>query len=130
MQLTGLLWGSKLLSKVEFPHAEILGPEARPNAIKDLIARHGSVFIKPIFKGGVGKKGKSGLIGRASDITSALKEKERLYFIEHRFGNTVAKADGVTFEGAVPAKYEVYFSITDSTVYRAPTLAVSHCGGV
>jgi len=130
MQLTGLLWGSKLLSKVEFPHAEILGPEASTDEIKDLIARHGSVFIKPIFKGGVGKKGKSGLIGRASDITSALKEKERLYFIEHVHGTSCAKADGVTFEGAVPAEHEVYFSIADSTVYRAPTMTISHCGGV
>src|SRR3990172_7412791 len=130
MQLTGLLWGSKLLSKVEFPHAEILGPEASTDEIKDLIARHGSVFIKPIFKGGVGKKGKSGLIGRASDITSALKEKERLYFIEHVHGTSCAKADGVTFEGAVPAEHVVYFSIADSTVYRAPTMTISHCGGV
>jgi len=130
MQLTGLLWGQKLLKKIEFPVAEVLGPEASVDEIKDLIKRCGEVFIKPIFKGGVGKKGKSGLIGRASDITEALKHKERLYFSEHRFGNTVAKADGVTFEGAVPAKYEVYFSITDSTVYRAPTMAVSHCGGV
>ena len=28
MQLTGLLWGGKLLEKVEFPIAEVLGPEA------------------------------------------------------------------------------------------------------
>jgi hypothetical protein len=54
--------------------------------------------------GGVGKKGKSGLIGRASDLKTALEEKERLYFVEHRVGNTVAKANGVTFEGVVPAE--------------------------
>lgn len=44
-----------------------------------LIDRHGSVFIKPVFKGGVGKKGKAGLLGRAKDLKTALKEKERLY---------------------------------------------------
>ena len=107
MQLTGLLWGSKLLKPVEFPCADVLGPEASVDEIKDLIKKKGQVFIKPIFKGGVGKKGKSGLIGRASDIATALKEKERLYFAEHPAG--AGKADGVTFEGGVPAKNEVYF---------------------
>src|SRR4030066_1718513 len=113
MQLTGLYWGHKLLRKVEYPHAEILGPEASVDEIKALIKKCGQVFIKPIFKGGVGKKGKSGLIGRASDIAAALKEKERLYFIEHKTGNNTAKADGVTFEGGVPAKHEGFFSISE-----------------
>ena len=130
MQLTGLLWGGKLLKRVDFPSAEVLGPEASVDEIKDLIARKGEIFIKPIFKGGVGKKGKSGLIGRAKDIATALKEKERLYFVEHTHGNTYAKADGVTFEGGVPAKHEVYFSLTDSTVFRAPTMTITHHGGV
>jgi len=130
MQLTGLLWGSKLLKRVEFQYAEVLGPEASVDEIKDLIKRKGQVFIKPIFKGGVGKKGKSGLIGRASDIAAALKEKERLYFIEHKTGNNTAKADGVTFEGGVPAKHEVYFSISESTVFRAPIMTITHHGGV
>lgn len=130
MQLTGLLWGRKLLSRVEYPAAEVLGPEASTDEIKDLIKRCGSVFIKPIFKGGVGKKGKSGLIGRASDIATALKEKERLYFVEHVHGTTRAKADGVTFEGCVPAEHEVYFSISDSTLYRAPVMTITHHGGV
>lgn len=130
MQLTGLLWGSKLLKYVDFPCAEVLGPEASVDEIKALIARHGEVFIKPIFKGGVGKKGKSGLIGRAKDIETALREKERLYFVEHTDGIHRVKADGVTFEGGVPAKYEVYFSITESTVYRTSTMTITHYGGV
>src|SRR3990170_3032960 len=100
MQLTGLYWGQKLLKKVEFPVAEVLGPEASVDEIKELIKKCGEVFIKPVFKGGVGKKGKAGLIGRAKDITAALQHKERLYFVEHKFGNSVAKADGVTFAGA------------------------------
>ena len=128
MQLTGLLWGRKLLKRVEFPCAEVLGPEASVDEIKDLIKRKGQVFIKPVFKGGVGKKGKSGLIGKATDIATALKEKERLYFATHPAGT--AKADGVTFEGGVPANHEVYFSISESTVFRAPTMTITHHGGV
>ncbi|HYN11268.1 MAG TPA: ATP citrate lyase citrate-binding domain-containing protein [Burkholderiales bacterium] len=130
MQLTGMLHGSKLLQFVDFPSAEVLGPEASEDDIKGLIERRGSVFVKPIFKGGVGKKGKSGLIGRASDLKTALQEKERLYFVEHRVGNVVSKAQGVTFEGAVPAEHEVYFAISDSTRFRAPTITLTHKGGI
>ena len=130
MQLTGMLHGSKLLQFVDFPAAKVLGPEASEDEIGALIESHGSVFGKPIFKGGVGKKGKSGLIGRAPDLKSALQEKERLYFVEHRVGNVVSKAQGVTFEGAVPAEHEVYFAISDSTRFRAPTITLTHMGGV
>ena len=113
MQVTGMLHGGRMLRFVGFPASEVLGPDASEDEIKALIERHGSVFIKPVFKGGVGKKGKAGLMGRATDLKTALKEKERLYFVEHRHGNQFAKANGVTFEGAVPAEHEVYFSITD-----------------
>jgi succinyl-CoA synthetase beta subunit len=130
MQVTGMLYGSKLLQFVGFPTSEVLGPSASEEEIKALIDRHGMVFIKPVFKGGVGKKGKAGLVGRAKDLKTALKEKERLYFVEHRHGNQVAKANGVTFEGAVPAEHEVYFAITDSTHFRAPTMTLTHHGGV
>jgi succinyl-CoA synthetase beta subunit len=119
-----------MLRFVGFPTSEVLGPDASEDEIKTLIDQHGEVIIKPVFKGGVGKKGKAGLIGRARDLKSALKEKERLYFVEHCHGNQVAKANGVTFEGAVPAKHEVYFSITDSTHFRAPTMTLSHHGGM
>src|SRR4051794_722798 len=130
MQVTGMLHGAKLLQFAGFPTSEVLGPAASEGEIKDLIARHGSVFVKPVFKGGVGKKGKAGLLGRAKDLQTALKEKERLYFAEHRVGNNLYKANGVTFEGAVPAEHEVYFSISDSTRFRAPTMTLTHHGGV
>lgn len=130
MEVTGMLEGAKLLRHVGFPASEVLGPDASEGRIQDLIDRHGEILIKPLFKGGVGKKGKAGLIGFARDLKTALKEKERLYFVEHRHGNTVAKANGVTFEGAVPASHEVYFSISDSTDFRAPTMTLSHRGGV
>jgi len=130
MQITGMLWGSKLLNYVSFPTSEVLGPEAKTDQIKDMIDRCGSIFVKPIFKGGIGKKGKAGLIGKASDLATAMKEKERLYFVEHWHGNSLAKAEGVTFESAIPAKYEIYVSISDSTRFRAPTLTITHHGGM
>ncbi len=130
MQISGMLHGTRLLRHVAFPAAEILGPEAGEDDIQGLIDRHGSIFIKPIFKGGIGKKGKSGLVGQAADLKTALSEKERLYFSKHEVDGTVAKAQGVTFEGAVPAEHEVYFSITDSTIFRAPTMTLTHMGGV
>ncbi|MBR8257571.1 ATP citrate lyase citrate-binding domain-containing protein [Burkholderia ambifaria] len=130
MQITGMLHGARLLEFVGFPTSEILGPDASEEEIKTLIERHGEVFIKPVFKGGVGKKGKAGLLGRAKDLQTALIEKERLYFAEHEAGSVKAKANGVTFESAVPAVHEIYFSITDSTNFRAPTMTLSHKGGM
>jgi succinyl-CoA synthetase beta subunit len=130
MQITGMLHGAALLRLVDFPTAEVLGPDASEDAIADLIRRHGQVFVKPVFRGGVGKKGKSGLIGRATTLEQALAQKERLYFAEHRHGNAAAKANGVTFEGGVPAEHEVYFSITDDTRFRAPAMTLTHRGGV
>ncbi|MCH7499593.1 MAG: carboxylate--amine ligase, partial [Nitrospinae bacterium] len=130
MQITGMLWGRKLLDLVEFPRSDVCGPEASVDEIKEMIQKHKQVFIKPVFKGGVGKKGKSGLIGRADNITDVLKEKERLYFATHQDGNRLVKSNGVTFEGGVPAEHEVYFSITDNTLYRAPAMTITHHGGV
>jgi succinyl-CoA synthetase beta subunit len=130
MQITGMLQGAKLLNYVGYPTAEVLGPEASTDEIQALIVKCGEVFIKPVFKGGVGKKAKAGLIGRAKDLETALREKERLYFVAHEYGNAVVKAQGVTFEGAVPAEHEIYFSITDSTRFRAPTVTITHHGGV
>jgi succinyl-CoA synthetase beta subunit len=115
MQITGMLWGRKLLDLVEFPRSEVLGPEASVDEIKGMIKKHKQLFIKPFFKGGVGKKGKSGLIGRVDNLQDALKEKERLYFAT---------------QGGVPADHEIYFSITDSTVYRTPCMTITHHGGV
>jgi len=130
MQVTGMLYGARMLRFVGFPTAEVLGPDASEEEIKALIDKHGMIFIKPVFKGGVGKKGKAGLLGRATDLKTALREKERLYFVEHRHGNQTAKANGVTYEGAVPAEHEVYFSISDSTHFRAPTMTLTHHGGM
>jgi succinyl-CoA synthetase beta subunit len=125
-----MLHGAELLQFAGFGAAEVLGPDASEEQIKALIEKHGSVLVKPVFKGGIGKKGKAGLVARASDLKTALREKERLYFAEHRVGDLTAKANGVTFEGMVPAEHEVYFSIADSTKFRAPTMTLTHHGGV
>ena len=130
MNITGMLHGARLLQLAGFPTTEILGPDASEAEIKAMIARYGQVFIKPVFRGGVGKKGKAGLIGRATDLKTALAEKERLYFVEHRHGNQFAKSNGVTFEAGVPAEHEVYFSLTDNTHFRAPTMTLTHHGGM
>ena len=107
MQITGMLHGARLLHFVGFPATEVLGPAASEEDIKALIDKYGLVFIKPVFKGGIGKKGKAGLLGRASDLKTALAEKERLYFAEHQVGHVKAKANGLTFEAGVPATHEV-----------------------
>jgi succinyl-CoA synthetase beta subunit len=130
MQITGMLHGSRLLEFAGFPATEVLGPDASEEAIKAMIDKHGLVFVKPVFKGGIGKKGKAGLLGRATDLQTALAEKERLYFAEHKVGHVRAKANGVTFEAGVPAEHEVYFSITDSTHFRAPMMTLTHKGGM
>ncbi|TDJ60222.1 MAG: carboxylate--amine ligase [Nitrospina sp.] len=130
MQITGMLWGRKLLDLVEFPRSDVRGPEISVDEIKKMIEKHGEIFIKPVFKGGVGKKGKSGLIGRVNNLADALKEKERLYFAKHQVGDTISKSDGVTFEGGVPADHEIYFSISDNTEFRAPAMTITHHGGV
>ena len=83
MQITGMLHGARLLDSRAFPPPRCSGPAASEEEIKALIDKHGLVFIKPVFKGGIGKKGKAGLLGRANDLKTALAEKERLYFAEH-----------------------------------------------
>jgi hypothetical protein len=103
MQLNGMLQGSKLLGHVDFPASEVLGPDASEDAIQDLIARHRLIFIKPVFRGGVGKKGKAGLIGKSTDLRTARTEKERLYFAErHRnvIGETTQSGQLSSFQAS------------------------------
>ncbi len=125
-----MFWGAEILPFVDFPCSEVLGPDATPREIRELISRHGEIFIKPIFKGGVGKKGKAGLLGRATTVEHALEEKERLYFVSHQQGYEKIHSEGVSYEGSVPAEHEVYFCITDYTRFRAPTMILTHRGGV
>jgi hypothetical protein len=91
MQITGMLYGSKLLHHVDSPATEVHGSGASEDDIQRPLDRHKLIFIKPVFKGRVGKKGKLGLIGKATDLKTALAEKERLYFAEHRHGNATPR---------------------------------------
>lgn len=130
MNITGMKYGARLLKHVGFQCPEVLGGDASTQELRDMLERHRQVFVKPSFSGTVGKKGKAGLVGRARTLQEASAEKERLYFAVHRAGNVEAKANGVTFEAAIPAEHEIYFSLSDSTVYRAPTMTLTHLGGV
>ena len=68
MQVTGMLHGARRLQFVGFPTTEVLGPDASEEEIRALIDKHRMGFITPVFKGGAGKKGKAGLIGKATDL--------------------------------------------------------------
>ena len=72
MLLTGMLFGARLLDHVGFPTPEVLGPAATEDEIQALIERHGVIFVKPVFRGGVGRKGKAGLLGEARDLESGV----------------------------------------------------------
>ncbi len=130
MQLTGLKYGKKLLNQVEFPVAQILDENASVEEIKKLIAKRGKIVVKPCFMGGVGKKGKAGLIKIVDHVTDALAAKRELFFAKHHNGNQIVHANGVTFEEFIPSEVEVYFNITASTTYRKPTFTITPFGGV
>ena len=103
MQLAGLLHGAhRCCGTWIFPSPRWWVPTRAKTRSAISSRRHGQVFVKPPFKGGVGKKGKSGLVGRARDLRGALAEKERRYFAEHRHGNVSAKANGVRSKAACP----------------------------
>ncbi len=130
MQLTGLRVGSRRLALVDFPFAETLGPDASDEALQDLLDRHGKVLVKPVFHGGVGKKGKAGLVRVVDNLRDALAARKELYFATHRNGARIVTANGVSFEAFVPSEIEVYFSIDASTAARAPVFTISPRGGV
>lgn len=130
MQLSGLRYGSKLLELVEFPVAEFHTGGVSNDAIQQMLTKYGKIVVKPSFSGGVGKKGKAGLIKIVSNLTDALQAKEELYFATHRYGSKTVKANGVTFEAFIPSELEVYFSIAASTHYRKPIFTITPFGGV
>jgi len=129
MNISGMLHGAGLLKIVDFPTSEVLGPEASDHEIHSLIEKCGSVFVKPIFRGGVGKKGKSGLLGRAKDLKSALAEKERLYFAEHRSGNAVYKSRGSLSKAPFQLNTRYIFRSLIRPATRA-VMTLTHHGGM
>jgi succinyl-CoA synthetase beta subunit len=130
VQLSGLRFGSRLLSLVDFPFAESLGDGASDEELQAFLERHGRVVVKPVFYGGVGKKGKAGLVRIVDTLQDALAAKKELYFATHRHGARTVTANGVSFEAYVPSEVEVYFSIDASTATRSPVFTISPRGGV
>jgi succinyl-CoA synthetase beta subunit len=130
VQLSGLRFGSRLLSLVDFPFAESLGPNASNEEIQEFLDRHGKAVVKPVFHGGVGKKGKAGLIRVVDTLRDALAARKELYFATHRHGSRIVTADGVSFEAFIASEIEVYFSIDASTSSRGPVFTISPRGGM
>ncbi|MDH5717763.1 MAG: carboxylate--amine ligase [Spirochaetia bacterium] len=131
MQLTGLKYGKKILDMVEFPVASMLDEEASHDEIKKLIDAHGGkCVVKPVFQGGVGKKGKAGLVRIVSSVFEAIEAKKDLFFAKHSTAGRTVQANGVTFEGFIPSDAEIYVSITSSTILRAPVMTIIVEGGV
>ncbi|MDH5721472.1 MAG: carboxylate--amine ligase [Spirochaetia bacterium] len=131
MQLTGMKHGRRILEMVEFPVAATLDEEASHDEISKLIKDHGGkCVVKPVFQGGVGKKGKAGLVRIVSSVFEAVEAKKDLFFAKLQSPGGTVQANGVTFEGFVPSEAEIYVSITSSTILRQPVMTIIVEGGV
>jgi succinyl-CoA synthetase beta subunit len=130
MQISGLRYGSRLLDLVEFPYPKFLLGSATREEVQSMIDAKGKIVVKPLFSGGVGKKGKAGLVKIAKSYDEAMIAKEALYFAQHKYGSKIVRANGVTFEEFVDSEIELYFSITDSTAERKPIFTITPHGGV
>lgn len=130
MQITGMKFGQGLLKLADFPVPEVLDSDATLDQVEQLIRKQGKCVVKPVFYGGVGKKGKAGLVKIVSTGLEAMEAKRKLYFAEHTFHNHPITANGVTFEEFIPSSYEIYFSLSVSTVTRKVNFTLTHHGGV
>ncbi len=130
MQISGLKYGARILDLIEFPYAPFLTADATKEQIQQLLNQHRKLVVKPFFSGGVGKKGKAGLVRIVDNLVDALQAKKELYFASHQYGSKTVTASGVTFEAFVPSEIEVYFSIAASTTFRKPIFTLSPFGGV
>jgi len=130
MQITGMKFGRALLQLADFPIPKILDSDATLEQVEELLGKEGKCVVKPVFYGGVGKKGKAGLVKIASSALEAMAAKRKLYFAEHTFHNREIQANGVTFEEFIPSSYEVYFNLSVSTITRKVNFTLTHHGGV
>ncbi len=131
MQITGMKFGHQLLKLVDFPVAETLRASASLDEVSELIQRHGGrCVVKPVFLGGIGKKGKAGLVRIVENAYEAMVAKKELYFAIHEQGNRRVQANGVTFEGFIPSDIEIYVNISASTQHRSPVMTLTTEGGV
>jgi succinyl-CoA synthetase beta subunit len=130
MQIAGLRYGAQLLNLVEFPVAQCLDGGATRDEVQHMLDQCGKIVVKPVFYGGVGKKGKAGLVRIVDNLTDAMRAKEELYFAKHQYGSKTVRANGVTFEEFIPSEIEAYFSIDASTVERKSVFTISPFGGM
>ncbi len=130
MRLTGMKYGAPILKLADFPIPDVLDADATVDQIERLIKKRGKCVVKPIFYGGVGKKGKAGLVKIVSNASEALNAKQKLYFAEHTFHNERIQAHGVTYEEFIPSSYEIYFNLAVSTITRRVNFTITHHGGV
>ena len=75
MQITGMKYGSPVLQLANFPIPQILTSGATMDAVENLIGKRGKCVVKPVFYGGVGKKGKAGLVRIVSSAIDAGEKK-------------------------------------------------------
>ncbi len=130
MQITGMKFGASLLELADFPIPKILDSSATLEDIELLMSKENKCVVKPVFYGGVGKKGKAGLVKIVKTPLEAMEAKKKLYFAEHTFHNQITQANGVTFEEFIPSSYEIYFSLSVSTRTRKVNFTITHNGGV
>ena len=123
-------YGAPLIKMANFPLPDILDSDATLDEVEQLIKKRERCVVKPVFYGGVGKKGKAGLVKIVSSAVEAMEAKKKLFFAEHFFHNQVTHANGVTFEEYIPSSYEIYFSLSVSTVSRKVNFTLTHHGGV
>lgn len=130
MRITGMKYGASILNLSGFPIPKILDADATMDELENLIQKRGKCVVKPVFYGGVGKKGKAGLVKIVSSVGEALKAKQQLYFAEHFFHNERIRSNGVTYEEFIPSSYEIYFNFSVSTISRRVNFTMTHHGGV
>ncbi len=130
MQITGMKYGKQILDIAKFPTPKVLDANATLEEVERLMSKEGKCVIKPVFYGGVGKKGKAGLVKIADSPIDAMAAKRKLYFAQHLFHDKVIQANGVTFEEFIPASYEIYFNLHVSTKTRKVNFTLTHHGGI
>ena len=115
MQVTGMLYGAKMLQFVGFPTAEVLGPSRERRGDQ---GAHRPLRLSVHQAGVQGwrrQEGQGGTARAGEGPEDRTEGKGAALLRRAPPWQPVAKANGVTFEGGVPAEHEVYFSITDST---------------
>jgi succinyl-CoA synthetase beta subunit len=130
MQITGMKYGTPILKLSGFPVPKVLDADATLEEVDELIKKRGKCVVKPVFYGGVGKKGKAGLVRIVTTAAEAMSAKHDLFFAEHIFHNKRIRANGVTFEEFIPSSYEIYFNLNVCTSSRRASFTLTHHGGV